>query len=120
MAAGGWLLSLVPYGVVFVRFLKDPGSYAAVAFVAREPVARARLVAALVAHEVMPWRWAFRRPVWIEHLPPLVPVWVYVLAALAGVAAFLAATAAESQESGVVVSDPERRRAGGSRRFSSS
>ena len=108
--AGGWLLALVPYGVIFVRFLKDPGSYAAVAFVARTPVARARLAAALVTHEVMPWRWAFRRPVWIEHLPPLVPVWVYVLAALAGAAAFLAATAVEGAASGAAVPDPERRR----------
>jgi hypothetical protein len=111
VAAGGWLLSLVPYGVVFVRFMRDPGSYAAVAFVAREPVARARLVAALVAHEVMPWRWAFRRPTWIEHLSALVPVWAYVLAALAGVAVFLAATAAENEASGAVVPDPERRQA---------
>ncbi len=109
-AAGGWLLALVPYGVVLVRFLRDPASYAAVAFVARTPIARARLTAALVAHEVMPWRWAFRKPVWIEHLPPLVPVWVYVLAAFAGAAAFLAATAAEHVSSGAAVPGPERQR----------
>ena len=108
--AGGWLLALVPYGVVFVRFLRDPGSYAAVAFVTRTPLARARLTAALVAHEVMPWRWAFRRPTWIEHLPALVPVWVYVLAALAGTAAFLAAASAEGAASGAAVPDPERGR----------
>jgi hypothetical protein len=108
--AGGWLLALVPYGVVLVRFLRDPGSYAAVALVARTPIARARLTAALVAHEVMPWRWAFRRPVWIEHLPPVVPVWVYVVAALAGAAAFVAITSAAGAASGTAVPDTERRR----------
>jgi hypothetical protein len=108
--AGGWLLALAPYGVVFVHFLRDPGSYAAVAFVTRTPLVRARLTAALVAHEVMPWRWAFRRPTWIEHLPALFPVWVYVLAALAGTAAFLAAASAEGAASGAAVPDPERGR----------
>jgi hypothetical protein len=108
--AGGWLLALVPYGVVLVRFLRDPGSYAAVALVARTPIARARLTAALVAHEVMPWRWAFRRPVWIEHLPPVVPVWVYVVAALAGAVAFVAIASAAGAASGAAIPDTERRR----------
>jgi hypothetical protein len=106
--AGGWLLALAPYGVVLVRFLRDPGSYAAVALVARTPIARARLTAALTAHDFMPWRWAFRRPVWIEHLPPLVPAWAYVLAALAGAAAFVAAASAAGAASGAAVRDAER------------
>lgn len=91
LTAGAWLLALVPYAIVFVRFLENPRSYAAVALVARAPEERVRLAAALLAHEFMPWRWAFRRPTWIEHLPALVPPWAYVLAALAGAAAFAAA-----------------------------
>jgi hypothetical protein len=58
----------------------------------------------------MPWRWAFRRPVWIEHLPPLVPVWVYVVAALAGAAAFVATASAAGAASGAAVPNTERRR----------
>ncbi len=108
LTTGGWLLAFVPYAIGFTRFIRDPGSYAAVAMVARSPLARARLAAALVAHEVMPWRWAFRTPEWIDHLPRLVPLWVTVLAALAGTAAFLAAAhrAAPDNEP----SDMERRR----------
>ena len=88
-----WSLALVPWTVAFLRFLRDPGSYAAVALAPFDAVRQGRLAAALTAHDFMPWRWAFRRPTWIEHLPPLVPVWVYVLAALAGAAAFVAAVA---------------------------
>jgi hypothetical protein len=110
VAAGCWLLSLVPYGVVFVRFLRDPHSYAAVALAPFDAFRQWRLAAALTAHDFMPWRWAFRRPTWIEHLPPLVPVWVYALAALAGAAAFVAAASAAGAASGAAAPDAERLR----------
>jgi hypothetical protein len=110
VAAGCWLLSLVPYGVVFVRFLRDPRSYAAVALAPFDAVRQGRLAAALTAHDFMPWRWAFRRPAWIEHLPPVVPVWAYALAAFAGAAAFVATASAAGAASGAAVPDTERRR----------
>lgn len=106
--AGGWLLALAPYGVVLVRFLRDPGSYAAVALAPFDAVRQGRLAAALTAHDFMPWRWAFRRPTWIEHLPPLVPGWAYALAAFAGAAAFVAAASAAGAASGAAVRDVER------------
>jgi hypothetical protein len=88
-----WGLALVPWTVVFLRFLHDPSSYAAVALAPFDAARQGRLAAALTAHDFMPWRWAWRRPVWIEHLPALLPPWAYVLAALAGAAAFVAAVA---------------------------
>lgn len=105
-----WSLAFVPWTVAFLRFLRDPGSYAAVALAPFDAVRQGRLAAALTAHDFMPWRWAFRRPVWIEHLPPMVPVWAYVLAALAGAAAFVAATAASGAASGVPAPEAARLR----------
>jgi hypothetical protein len=93
VASACWWLALLPWTVVFLRFLRDPGSYAAVALAPFDAVRQGRLAAALTAHDFMPWRWAWRRPVWIEHLPALLPPWAYVLAALAGAAAFVAAIA---------------------------
>ncbi|HEX7589676.1 MAG TPA: hypothetical protein VF362_01720, partial [Demequinaceae bacterium] len=103
-----WSLALVPWTVAFLRFLRDPGSYAAVALAPFDAVRQGRLAAALTAHDFMPWRWAFRRPVWIEHLPSVVPGWAYVLAALAGAAAFVAAASAAGAASGAAVRYVER------------
>ncbi|MCM3875259.1 MAG: hypothetical protein NEA02_02455 [Thermoanaerobaculia bacterium] len=108
-ASACWLLALLPWTVVFLRFLRDPGSYAAIAVAPFDAVRQGRLTAALTAHDFLPWRWAFRRPVWIEHLPPVVPAWVYVLATLAGTAAFVAAASAARAESGAEAGDAERR-----------
>jgi hypothetical protein len=108
-----WSLALVPWALAFLRFLRDPGSYAAVALAPFDAVRQGRLAAALTAHDFMPWRWAWRRPTWIEHLPPLVPAWAYVLAALAGAAALVAATAGLGTVSGV--RDPEAARLRGRR-----
>ncbi|MDL2719242.1 MAG: hypothetical protein PT977_15980 [Acidobacteriota bacterium] len=99
-AAGVWWLACLPYGVLFARFLADPGSYAAVAIAPFDATRQARLTTALVAHGFMPWRWAFRTPVLFEHLPPVVPAWVYVLATAAAGAAFLAAARTSGAASG--------------------
>jgi hypothetical protein len=93
VAAACWWLALVPWAIVFLRFLRDPASYAAAALAPFDWARQGRLAAALTAHDFMPWRWAWRRPVWIEHLPALLPPWAYVLVALAGAAAFIAAVA---------------------------
>jgi hypothetical protein len=103
-----WSLALVPWTVAFLRFLRDPGSYAAIALAPFDAVRQGRLTAALTAHDFMPWRWAFRRPVWIEHLPPVVPAWAYVLTAFAGAVAFVAAASAAGTASGAAVRDAER------------
>lgn len=107
-ASACWGLALVPWTVVFLRFLRDPGSYAAIAVAPFDAVRQGRLTAALTAHDFMPWRWAFRRPVWIEHLPAIVPWWAYGLAALAGAAAFVAAASAGTWTD-APVRDAERR-----------
>ena len=88
-----WWLALVPWSIAFLRFLRDPASYAASALAPFDALRQGRLAAALTAHDFMPWRWAWRRPVWMEHLPALLPPWAYVLAALAGAVVFLAAVA---------------------------
>jgi uncharacterized membrane protein YjjB (DUF3815 family) len=106
-----WELALVPWTVVFLRFLRDPGSYASVALAPFDAVRQGRLTAALTAHDFMPWRWAFRRPVWIEHLLPVVPGWVYVLAALAGTAAFVATASAAGAAAGAAEPENARGRA---------
>ncbi len=99
-AAGVWWLACLPYAALFARFLADPGGYAAVAIAPFDAARQARLTAALTAHGFMPWRWAFRTPVLFESLPPVVPAWVYVLAAAAAGAAFLAAARASGAASG--------------------
>ena len=113
VASACWGLALVPWAVVFLRFMRDPGSYATIALAPFDAVRQGRLTAALTAHDFMPWRWAFRRPVWIEHLPPAVPGWVYVLAVLAGAAAFVAAFVAAARDASAAASAPEPENAGG-------
>jgi hypothetical protein len=100
-----WVLSVLPWAFAFLLFVRDPASYAAVALAPFDAARQGRLAIALTAHDFMPWRWAWRRPVWIEHLPALLPAWVYAVAALAGTAAFVASAlaapeAAEGEEPG--------------------
>jgi len=108
--SAAWSLALVPYGILLIRFLTDPTGYAAAALVARPPLVRARLFAALFAHDFMPWRWAFRTPVWIERLPAILPVWLTAACALAGAAAFVAVARAGGAATGSPVPDEDRLR----------
>lgn len=112
VASGAWLLSALPYGVAYLLFLRAPGSYAAVALAPFDAVRQTRLTAALTFHDFAPWRWAFRRPTWIEDLPAILPAWLYVAAALAAAAAFVAAAARAGDATAAADRAEDRRRLG--------
>jgi hypothetical protein len=96
-AAAAWLLALAPFGAVFTAYLLDPSSYAAVALRPLGLVARLRGVAGQTATDFLPWRWPLSRPVWFDVPPRVLPAWLSVAAAAAGVAAFLAAVRREAR-----------------------
>lgn len=67
--AWAWWLVAAPYYVLFVVFLFDPGSYAAVAMVDRPWWHHLARLGLLVLHNLAPWRWALARGEWFGPSP---------------------------------------------------
>ena len=89
-AAAIWYAVSVPYFVVFIRFLRDPHSYAAEAIPALGWHERAARALRLFFHNFDVWSWGPARTNWFPAPPRLIPFSLYVLAAVLGVLAFLA------------------------------
>jgi hypothetical protein len=87
-----WFIVLIPYFLIFVRFLTDPTSYAARAIEPLPMASRAKQTMELFIHNFVPWVWAFDRPVWYPGpAERVVPLSVYGLATLAGTGAVILA-----------------------------
>lgn len=83
-AALVWWVVAIPYYVLFVGFLFDDASYAATAVLDRPWWHRVGRLALLVAHNVMPWRWALARGEWFGPTPwpPLRPTLIAIVIGL--------------------------------------
>jgi hypothetical protein len=82
-----------PYAVVFLRFLVDPHSYAAIAMEPLSFAARAHRVGAAYLHNFAPWSWGRARGNWFPALPPALPGWIRLWGPVSGVLAFLSGSA---------------------------
>lgn len=83
--AWAWWLAALPYYGLFVRFLFDTSSYAAVAMIDRPWWHHVARLGLLVLHNLMPWRWALARGEWFgpSPWPPLAHTAVAVALGLA-------------------------------------
>jgi hypothetical protein len=85
-AASGF--AIAPYAFAFVRFLRNPGSYASAAMLKLDPAEHALRAGILLLNNVLPWQWALDRPAFGARPLRVVPVALWVLAALACLALF--------------------------------
>ncbi len=79
-----WALAL-PYYSLFLQFVLDDSSYAAIAVLDRPWWHRVARLVLLVTHNVMPWRWALARGEWFGPTP-LPPLWPTLTAMAIGLA----------------------------------
>ena len=85
-----WAGAVIPYGLVLVRFLTDPSSYAPTALAKLTLSTRIVRTVSMLTVDFSPWQWVNARPVWL-HLPePWMPRSWYVASAAVGIGVFLA------------------------------
>jgi hypothetical protein len=104
VAALVWWVVAIPYFVLFVGFLFDDASYAAIAVLDRPWWHRLARLVLLVAHNVMPWRWGLARGEWFgpTPLPPPGPTLTAIAIGLATAAlTFRALRRDDPEEAGV-------------------
>ncbi len=84
-----WYAPVVPYLIVFTRFLRDPRSYAGTAVRWIPPGEWLRRAGRLFLYNFRPWRWAAERENWFRAPPSVLsPRWSALLALL-GLSVFL-------------------------------
>jgi hypothetical protein len=81
-----WSAALVPYGLTTFAGLRDPSNYLAAAARPLAPIERLTHTFILAANNVLPWQWALDRPPFGEPPPHVLPAWLAVAAAAAGLA----------------------------------
>jgi hypothetical protein len=87
LAGAAWGAALVPYGLTTLAGFRDPSSYLAVAARSMPPVERLTRTFILAANNVLPWQWALQRtPLFGEAPPHVLPAWLAIAAAAAGLA----------------------------------
>lgn len=83
-------VAILPYAVVFTRFMLNPGSYAAAAKLNLDPPEYAARAAIFVLNNVLPWQWALDRADFGAPPSRIVPTAIWVVSAAACVALFAA------------------------------
>ncbi len=81
-----WGAVFVPYVLATLAGFRDPSNYFAVAARSLPPVERLTRTFILAANNVLPWQWTFDRPLFGEAPPHVLPAWLTVAAAAAGLA----------------------------------
>ncbi|HEX7603806.1 MAG TPA: hypothetical protein VF316_19440 [Polyangiaceae bacterium] len=82
-----WGAALVPYGLTTLAGFRDPSNYLAGAARSLPPVEILTRTFILAANNVLPWQWALERtPLFGEAPPHVLPAWLAVAAAAAGLA----------------------------------
>ncbi|MCM3877289.1 MAG: hypothetical protein NEA02_12850 [Thermoanaerobaculia bacterium] len=81
-----WGAALAPYGLTMLAGFRDPVNYLAVASLPLSPVERLTHTFILAANNVLPWQWALDRPPFGEPPPHVLPPWLALAAAAAGLA----------------------------------
>ncbi len=88
-----WYALIIPYAIVFAKFLADPSSYAARAI---HPMSVRQWFLAtgdLVSNNFVPWVWALSRRQWFPALPPVISPVIKIVGSLFGTLAFVGASA---------------------------
>ena len=81
VGAVAWYAGLVPFAVVYARFLRDPASYAGRAVLSLDLAERSRRTLAAFGENFAFWHWVADRPKWIGTASPsILPHWVVVVA----------------------------------------
>lgn len=84
-----WYAVFAPYAFVFLKFLRDPHSYAATALVPMAFGARIGRIWSLFALNFNPWSWGPARKNWFEAQPSLIPPGLAIALSMGGTIAFL-------------------------------
>lgn len=85
-----WYGLFVPYLIVFINFLVDPFSYAAVALLPLTLAERFNRTLHMFINNFTPWVWALNRQQWFPALPSVLPSSFLFILALSGTIIFLA------------------------------
>ncbi len=88
-----WYALLMPYLILFLRFILDPSGYAGISLVPMTPRGTLKRTAELLLNNFTPWTPAFARSQWFDAPAALLPIPLRVILAAFGAVVFAAVAA---------------------------